>query len=57
MVVAKTEMNEKPKTCSECKISLSGYGLISCPILKNWLEQWEIEEGKTKLDNCPLEQI
>lgn len=57
MIIVKTEMAEIPQSCNDCQISMKGYGLISCPILKDWLEPFEIEEGKKKLKDCPLEEI
>ena len=50
-------ISEIPKSCSECKLSAKCYGTIMCPILKDWIEPFEIEEGKKKLKDCPLEQI
>lgn len=56
MIIAKTTMTEIPKSCKECSISLKSYGLVACPILRDWLEDWQIKEGQTKLNDCPLEQ-
>ena len=56
MIIAKTTMTEMPKSCKECSISLKSYGLVACPILRDWLERWQIKEGQTKLNDCPLEQ-
>lgn len=56
-VIVKTKMTEIPNSCSECKLSAKCYGTIMCPILKDWIEPFEIEEGKKKLKGCPLEQI
>lgn len=57
MIIVKTEMAEIPISCNDCQLSMKGYGLISCPIVKDWLEQWQLDEGKIKLDNCPLEEV
>lgn len=56
MIIAKTTMTEMPKSCKECKLVLINYGLVACPILREWLEDWQIKEGQTKLNDCPLEQ-
>lgn len=57
MIIVKTNMTEIPNSCKECQFSIKGYGNTMCPILHNWLEPFEIENGNTKLNNCPLEQI
>lgn len=49
-------MSEIPKSCKECKFVYRTWGIYLCPLLKNWLEKWQILEGKTKLDDCPLEE-
>lgn len=56
MIIAKTTMTEMPKSCKECKLVLINYGLVACPILREWLEDWQIKEGQTKLNDCPLEE-
>lgn len=57
MIIVKTTMTEMPKSCKECKLVLINYGLVACPILRDWLEGWQIKEGKVKQDNCPLEKV
>ena len=56
MIIVKTNMTKIPNSCKECEYSIINYGLIGCPFLKNWLEGWQIKEGQTKLNDCPLEQ-
>lgn len=56
MIIIKTKMTEIPKSCKECEVSAKGFGNIMCPILKNWLEPFEIRAGKVKLEGCPLEK-
>lgn len=57
MIIIKTKMMEIPTSCKECSISLINYGLVACPILRDWLEGWQIKAGKVKQDNCPLEKV
>lgn len=49
-------MNKLPNSCKECDIRVVAHGVIMCGILKDWLEPFEYRNGKTKLDNCPLEE-
>ena len=56
MIIVKTNMTKIPNSCKECEYSIINYGLIGCPFLRNWLEGWQIKEGQTKLNDCPLEQ-
>ena len=55
MIIIKTNMTEIPKNCKECEIKVIAPNMIMCPILHDWLEPFEFKNGKTKLDNCPLE--
>lgn len=48
-------MNKIPNSCKECEVSSKAYGNTLCAVLKDWLEPFEIRNGKKKLDNCPLE--
>lgn len=48
-------MNKMPATCKECDLRVIAHSVMMCPILHDWLEVWEYRNGKTKLDNCPLE--
>ena len=57
MIIAKTNMTEIPKSCKECKLVLINYGLVACPILRDWLEPFQYRNGQEKLDNCPLEKV
>jgi len=56
MIIAKTNMTEIPKSCKECQLVLINDGVWACPVLRTWLEDWQIKEGIVKQDNCPLEQ-
>ena len=56
MIIIKTNMTELPKNCKECEIKVIAPNMIMCPILHDWLEPFEFKKGKTKLDNCPLEE-
>ena len=56
MVTIKTKMETMPNSCKECQYSYRSFGVYLCPLLKNWLEKWEMHEGKLKLDDCPLEE-
>lgn len=56
MIVAKTKMKEMPKSCRQCEIKVLGDKIVGCPVLHDWLEDWEIEKGKIKLEKCPLEE-
>lgn len=56
MIVVKTNMLEIPESCNECSLCYKTFGVWLCPLLKNWIEHWEIKAGKKKLDNCPLEE-
>lgn len=49
-------MTEIPKSCKECQFGFINYGLVICPLLKNWIEDWQWAEGMRKQENCPLEQ-
>ena len=50
-------MTEIPNSCKECELVVKTFGVYLCPLLKDWIERWQIAE-KTKLrpDNCPLEE-
>ena len=60
MIIVKTKMKSMPQSCQDCYLHLLstalGEMLVGCPILKNWLTDEEIKEGRTKLANCPLEE-
>ena len=56
MIIVKTNMTEIPKSCKECQFGFINYGLVICPLLKNWIEDWQWAEGMRKQENCPLEQ-
>ena len=60
MIIVKTEMKSMPTSCQDCYYHLVSYSLgeklIGCPVIKNWLTQEEIKEGKEKFPNCPLEE-
>lgn len=59
MIIVKTQMKSMPLSCKDCSIHLLSYSLgetlIGCPILRNWLTQEEIKDGKIKFPDCPLE--
>ena len=57
MIVIKTKMTKLPNSCKECDLRVVAHGVMMCPINKDWLETWEYRNGKTKLDNCPLEEM
>lgn len=50
-------MNKLPNSCKECDLRVVAHSVMMCPINKDWLETWEYRNGKTKLDNCPLEEM
>lgn len=54
MIVVETKMQEIPISCKECELKVLTPGMIMCPVLRDWLEPFEIKNGKLKLDNCPL---
>lgn len=54
MVIVKTKMSKIPASCKECELVLHKMDVWVCPLLKNWLEQWQIDNGKVKQDDCPL---
>lgn len=56
-IIIKTNMSEVPTDCKKCEYVSIGYGLILCPIVHNWIEVWEYNTGRKKLDNCPLETV
>ena len=57
MIVVKTKMTEIPNSCKECQYSYRTFGVVLCPLLKEWLEKWQIAEGQKKIKGCPLEQL
>ena len=54
-IIIKTNMEKLPQSCRECELRVVGNGVIMCSVSKNWIELWEYKDGKTKLDECPLE--
>lgn len=57
MIIIKTNMTEIPENCKDCDYVVKNYGLLLCPFLRDWLEDWQIKEGTTKHENCPLEKV
>ena len=56
-IIAKTKMKEIPKTCRECDLHVFGNGMILCGVCRDWLTPQEYNEGKIRLENCPLEEV
>lgn len=60
MIIVKTKMKSMPLNCKDCNLHLFSFSmgetLIGCPMLKNWLTQEEIKDGKVKFPDCPLEE-
>ena len=57
MTIVKTNMTEIPNSCKECELVVKTFGVYLCPLLKDWIERWQIaEQNKLKPENCPLEE-
>ena len=49
-------MGKKIRDCQKCGWSVKGWEVVGCRRLKDWLEPFEIAEGKTYLKDCPYEK-
>ena len=49
-------MEKIPISCKECDLRVVAPKMIMCPVLHDWIEPFEFKNGKTKLENCPLEE-
>ena len=57
MIIVKTNMTEIPNSCKDCELVVKTFGVYLCPLLKDWIERWQIaEKTKLRLDNCPLKE-
>lgn len=54
MVIIKTNMSKLPTNCKDCELKVAAPGMIMCPVLHDWIEPFEFQNGKVKLDKCPL---
>lgn len=55
-IIIKTKMAEMPTNCKECTLHIFMWGVLGCPLCKDWIEPQEFRNGKVKLENCPLEE-
>ena len=53
-VIVKTKMTDLPNSCKECEFWFQTYGLVVCPLLREWIEDWQWKEGMRKQEKCPL---
>lgn len=56
MIIIKTKMKELPKNCRECELRVISNGAILCGVLKDFMSVEEYRCGRTKFENCPLEE-